>query len=61
VPELIARLSAVVTLLPGDVIFTGTPPGVGVARTPPRFLRPGQVLESWIEGVGRIRNPIVAP
>ena len=45
----------------GDVVFTGTPPGVGVARRPPRFLRPGQVLESWIEGVGRIRNPIVAP
>ena len=61
VPQLIARLSAVVTLLPGDVVFTGTPPGVGVARRPPRFLRPGQVLESWIEGVGRIRNPIVAP
>jgi len=61
VPALIARLSAVVTLLPGDVIFTGTPPGVGVARTPPRFLRPGQVLESWIDGVGRIRNAIVAP
>lgn len=61
VPQLIALLSSVVTLLPGDVIFTGTPPGVGVARQPPRFLRPGQVLESWIEGVGRMRNPIAAP
>lgn len=58
VPRLVAELSAVLPLLPGDVIFTGTPAGVGMARTPPRYLRPGQVLESWIEGVGSIRNPI---
>src|SRR5947207_2440057 len=44
VPELIARLSSVVTLRPGDLIFTGTPSGVGAGRTPPRFLRPGDVL-----------------
>jgi 2-keto-4-pentenoate hydratase/2-oxohepta-3-ene-1,7-dioic acid hydratase in catechol pathway len=61
VPRLVAELSAVVPLLPGDVIFTGTPSGVGVARTPPRFLQPGQVLESWVEGVGTIRNALVAP
>lgn len=60
VPELIARLSAVCPLLPGDLIFTGTPAGVGVARTPPVFLRPGDVLVSWIDGVGRLRNPMVA-
>jgi len=60
VPRLIAELSAVLPLLPGDVIFTGTPAGVGVARHPPRFLAPGQVLESWIEGVGTIRNRCVA-
>ena len=59
VPQLVAELSAVVTLLPGDVIFTGTPSGVGVARTPPRFLQPGQVLESWIEGIGTMRNRCV--
>jgi 2-keto-4-pentenoate hydratase/2-oxohepta-3-ene-1,7-dioic acid hydratase in catechol pathway len=60
VPDLIAELSAVLTLLPGDVIFTGTPAGVGVVRKPPRFLRPGDNHESWIEGIGTIRNRIVA-
>ena len=56
VPRLVAELSAVLPLLPGDVIFTGTPAGVGVTRDPARFLEPGQVLESWIEGIGTIRN-----
>jgi 2-keto-4-pentenoate hydratase/2-oxohepta-3-ene-1,7-dioic acid hydratase in catechol pathway len=56
VRRLIAALSAVVPLLPGDVLFTGTPEGVGVRRSPPRFLKPGEVLESWIEGVGRLRT-----
>ena len=56
VPRLIAELSAVLPLLPGDVIFTGTPAGVGATRQPPRFLAPGQVLESWIEGIGTTRN-----
>ncbi len=59
IPRLVADLSAVVPLLPGDIIFTGTPAGVGVARQPPRFLQAGQVLESWIEGIGTIRNHIV--
>jgi 2,4-diketo-3-deoxy-L-fuconate hydrolase len=59
VPQLVAELSAVLPLLPGDVIFTGTPSGVGMARTPPRALRPGQVLETWIEGIGTIRNTCV--
>jgi 2-keto-4-pentenoate hydratase/2-oxohepta-3-ene-1,7-dioic acid hydratase in catechol pathway len=57
----VPRLVAVLPLLPGDLIFTGTPAGVGAARTPPRFLQPGQVLESWIEGIGTIRNRLVAP
>jgi 2,4-didehydro-3-deoxy-L-rhamnonate hydrolase len=56
VPRLIAELSSVLPLLPGDVIFTGTPAGVGVARQPARFLAQGQTLESWIEGIGTIRN-----
>jgi 2,4-didehydro-3-deoxy-L-rhamnonate hydrolase len=60
VPQLITQLSAVVPLLPGDVIFTGTPAGVGVVRKPPRFLQPGDTLQSWIEGIGTIRNNIVA-
>jgi 2-keto-4-pentenoate hydratase/2-oxohepta-3-ene-1,7-dioic acid hydratase in catechol pathway len=60
VPHLVAELSAVLPLGPGDVIFTGTPAGVGLARQPARFLAPGEVLESWIEGVGTIRNRCVA-
>ena len=61
VPQLIEELSKVLPLLPGDVIFTGTPAGVGVTSTPPRFLQAGEVLESWIEGIGTIRNRFVAP
>lgn len=53
VPELIARLSAIVTLYPGDLILTGTPAGVGAGRTPKRFLTPG-VLTSRIEGIGEL-------
>lgn len=60
VSELIARLSAVCPLLPGDIIFTGTPSGVGGARTPPRFLPPGSTLSSFISGVGELRNQFVA-
>jgi 2-keto-4-pentenoate hydratase/2-oxohepta-3-ene-1,7-dioic acid hydratase in catechol pathway len=59
VPQLVAELSTVLSLLPGDVIFTGTPAGVGFTRKPSRFLAPGQMLESWIEGVGTIRNRCV--
>ncbi len=58
VAELIARISAIVPLLPGDLIFTGTPEGIGAVRQPPRFLRPGEVLETWAEGIGTIRNEI---
>ena len=60
VPQLIAELSAVLPVLPGDIIFTGTPAGVGVVRKPPRFLKPGDTLETWIEGIGTLRNRIVA-
>ena len=59
VPRLIAELSSVLPLLAGDVIFTGTPAGVGIARQPARFLHPGNVLESQIEGIGVIRNHCV--
>lgn len=61
VPQLVAELSVVLPLLPGDVIFTGTPSGVGMARNPARFLQPGQTLETWVEGIGTMRNPCVAP
>jgi 2,4-didehydro-3-deoxy-L-rhamnonate hydrolase len=61
VPELIARLSAVLPLLPGDLIFTGTPAGVGATRQPAQFLSPGQVLTSYIDGVGTMANRLIAP
>ncbi|WP_063065804.1 fumarylacetoacetate hydrolase family protein [Nocardia violaceofusca] len=60
VPQLISRLSALLPLLPGDLLFTGTPAGIGSAMNPPRFLKPGQTLISRIDGVGELRNPIVA-
>jgi len=59
VPHIVAYLSNIVELLPGDVIFTGTPSGVGGARTPPRFLSPGDVIVSSVEGVGSITNRCV--
>ena len=60
VPELIEFLSRSITLEPGDVIATGTPPGVGFARKPPVFMKDGDVMEVEIEGLGVLRNPIVA-
>jgi 2-keto-4-pentenoate hydratase/2-oxohepta-3-ene-1,7-dioic acid hydratase in catechol pathway len=60
VAELIARLSALLPLLPGDLIFTGTPAGVGAGRKPPRFLAPGQTLVTWAEGIGELRNHMIA-
>ncbi len=59
IPELVSRLSEVVELLPGDLIFTGTPPGVGAARTPPRFLAAGEVLVTEIEGIGQLTQLFV--
>ena len=59
-PTQIEFLSSWATLRPGDVICTGTPGGVGSARTPPRFLAPGDVVEVSIEGIGSIRNRIVS-
>jgi 2-keto-4-pentenoate hydratase/2-oxohepta-3-ene-1,7-dioic acid hydratase in catechol pathway len=58
--QLIAHLSQLITLQPGDVIFTGTPPGVGAARKPPIFLKPGDTVEVEIEGLGTLRNPVEA-
>ncbi|WP_420644558.1 fumarylacetoacetate hydrolase family protein [Candidatus Leptofilum sp.] len=60
IPTTIAYLSRGMTLLPGDIIATGTPDGVGAARTPPQFLRPGDVLTSIVEGVGELRNVVTA-
>jgi 2-keto-4-pentenoate hydratase/2-oxohepta-3-ene-1,7-dioic acid hydratase in catechol pathway len=58
IPRIIAELSAGLTLEPGDVISTGTPAGVGHARTPPEFMRAGDVLETEVEGIGVLRNRI---
>jgi 2-keto-4-pentenoate hydratase/2-oxohepta-3-ene-1,7-dioic acid hydratase in catechol pathway len=60
IPDIIAYLSHVFTLAPGDLIFTGTPSGVGFVRQPPVFLKPGDVVEIEIEGLGVLRNPVVA-
>jgi 2-keto-4-pentenoate hydratase/2-oxohepta-3-ene-1,7-dioic acid hydratase in catechol pathway len=60
VPHILWYLSQVVTLEPGDLIFTGTPPGVGIARKPPVLLKPGDVCEVEIEGIGVLKNPVVA-
>lgn len=61
VPELIAFLSETITLEPGDVIATGTPPGVGFARKPPVFIKPGDEMTVDIGSVGKLGNPVVAP
>ena len=59
IPTTIESLSAGMTLEPGDIIATGTPDGVGFARNPPEFLKPGDVVEVAVEGIGTLRNPIV--
>jgi 2-keto-4-pentenoate hydratase/2-oxohepta-3-ene-1,7-dioic acid hydratase in catechol pathway len=61
IPALIAELSGVLPLLPGDLIFTGTPAGVGMAAQPARYLRPGDLLESWADGIGPLRTRCAAP
>ncbi|MDT5342335.1 MAG: hypothetical protein QOE52_1519 [Mycobacterium sp.] len=60
VPALVAKLSAVLPLEPGDVIFTGTPAGVGAGRNPMRFLAAGEELVSFIEGIGEMHHRLVA-
>ncbi len=57
---LVSYLSHVCTLLPGDLLYTGTPPGVGAARQPPVFMKPGDVVEVTVEGLGTLRNPVIA-
>lgn len=58
VADLISFLSRTMTLEPGDVLATGTPPGVGLGRTPPRWLRDGERVAIEIEGIGRLENPV---
>jgi 2,4-didehydro-3-deoxy-L-rhamnonate hydrolase len=59
VPELVARLSYVMPLWPGDLLFTGTPAGVGMARTPQRWLTAGDELVSYVEGIGEMRHRFI--
>lgn len=60
IPELIEYLSSITPLEPGDVISTGTPPGVGLGRTPKRWLRAGETVTVTVEGLGELVNPVVA-
>ncbi len=60
IPALIEHITQVITLEPGDIISTGTPPGVGFARKPPRYLRDGDDCIVSVEGIGELRNPVVA-
>ena len=57
---IVAYLSEIITLVPGDVIATGTPAGVGAVKKPPRFLQPGDVMTTTVEGLGEQRNSVVA-
>src|SRR5690606_2405940 len=59
IPTLIATLSEVITLEPGDVIATGTPAGVGAGFEPPRYLQPGDVVSITIDGIGTLTNPVL--
>ncbi len=60
IPALIEYISGIVALEPGDIISTGTPPGVGLGRTPKRWLQPGEEVSITIEGIGTLTNPTVA-
>lgn len=60
IDDIIERVTQSITLLPGDVILTGTPAGVGMHRSPPEFLKVGDVIDSEIESIGKIKNSVVA-
>ena len=60
IPTIIATLSSIMTLEPGDIIATGTPSGVGYSRTPPEFLKPNDMVECEVEGLGTLKTPIVS-
>jgi len=60
IPELVEYLSSITPLLPGDIVSTGTPPGVGLGRTPKRWLKPGETVTVTVEGLGSLTNPVIA-
>ena len=59
IPKLVEFISHYLTMEPGDMIFTGTPPGVGLGMKPPQFLKAGDVVEVWVEKIGSLINPVV--
>ena len=60
IPDLIEYLSSITPLVPGDIISTGTPPGVGLGRNPKRWLKPGETVTVSIDGLGSLTNPVIA-
>ncbi len=60
IPELIEHISSITPLLPGDIVSTGTPPGVGLGRNPKRWLKPGETVTVTVEGLGSLTNPVQA-
>jgi 2-keto-4-pentenoate hydratase/2-oxohepta-3-ene-1,7-dioic acid hydratase in catechol pathway len=60
IPDLVEHLSSITPLLPGDIVSTGTPPGVGLGRNPKRWLRPGETVTVTVEGLGSLTNPVRA-
>jgi len=60
IPDLIEFISSITPLLPGDIVSTGTPSGVGLGRTPKRWLQPGETVTITVEGLGSLTNPVVA-
>ena len=60
IPDLIEYISSITPLLPGDIVSTGTPPGVGLGRTPKRWLQPGETVTVTVEGLGSLTNPVTA-
>jgi 2-keto-4-pentenoate hydratase/2-oxohepta-3-ene-1,7-dioic acid hydratase in catechol pathway len=60
VPQLVEYISSITPFLPGDIVSTGTPSGVGVGRTPKRWLKPGETVTVTIKGLGSLTNPVAA-
>jgi len=60
IPELIEYISSITPLLPGDIVSTGTPSGVGMGRSPKRWLNAGEAVTVTVEGIGSLTNPVVA-
>jgi 2-keto-4-pentenoate hydratase/2-oxohepta-3-ene-1,7-dioic acid hydratase in catechol pathway len=60
IPQVVSYVSQFMTLLPGDIISTGTPPGVGLGMKPPLYLKPGDIMELGIEGLGISKQQVVA-